>query len=402
MATRRKMAARILVAFAGLAGALEAPLLRLETPKGPVLMPQLALGTWRLRGEAATSSIALGIKAGFRHFDSESCCGSSTRARGFRGPSAETRQHARALAHTTCVADGTASPLPCSRVPAAAYNYKNHVEVGAAIVAHANRSSIFVTTKVVGCKRRTAKSCAAQTAADIELSLAQLRFSYVDLLLLHFPPTPFPWSARDGCARMRAQWRALQRAFEAGKARVIGVSNFCPSCIECLFAPSAAAFVAKGGAGETPWRRGAATTAREEADPPAYIVPAVNQVQVHVGMGVDPGGVVSYCAGRGIAVQAYSPLAEAARGAGIAQGQPHELITGELVSGIGRQHGRTGAQISLKYLTQLGIGVVTKSTSRSHLEASLDLSGWQLSPEEMRALADAMSPSANYSIACTR
>ena len=112
--------------------------------------------------------------------------------------------------------------------------------------------------------------------------LALLNTSYVDLLLLHGPSAPsFGYEGACSAAASAlnaAQWRAYADFMAAGKARAIGVSNYCASCLEGLGAP----------------------------------VPAVNQIQVHVGVGADPEGLLSYCKQKGIVVQAYSPLAHGA------------------------------------------------------------------------------------------
>lgn len=222
---------------------------------------------------------------------------------------------------------------------------------------------MFLTTKVPGCDAQSVDECADSTAADINDDLAQLKVERVDLLLLHFPPRPFPYT-HTHCPRMRAQWRALEDAYYAGKARAIGVSNFCPSCLECI-APS----------------HGGGTT----------IVPAVNQVQYHVGMGPDQGGIASACAARGIVLQAYSPLGD---------GRSRELITGPLVTGIGKENGRSGAQTSLRYVAQLGLALVTKSTSKRHLSDDAAIFDFALTGDQMSRLLSATSPAANYSFAC--
>jgi 2,5-diketo-D-gluconate reductase A len=225
---------------------------------------------------------------------------------------------------------------------------------------------------VPGCNSSTAIGCYTSTAADIDADLFELGFRNVDLILLHFPPRPFPWRPAADCGRLRAQWRALEDAFKAGKARAIGVSNFCPSCFECLAAPGA-----------------------DAADPAATVVPAVNQVQLHVGMGAvlaDPKGIAGYCAEKGVLLQAYSPLGDA---------RSKDLISGPLVSAIGAEVGRSGVQIALKWVAQSGLALVTKSNTAQHLADDIDLFDWTLTPRQMRALNAARSPYANYSFACT-
>ena len=70
-------------------------------------------------------------------------------------------------------------------------------------------------------------------------------------------------------------------------------------------------------------------------------MPAVNQIQFHVGMGPDPEGLVSYCKSKGIQVEAYSPLGD---------GKSSELITGDLVTSIGNNHGKSGVQVALRWI----------------------------------------------------
>ena len=82
----------------------------------------------------------------------------------------------------------------------------------------------------------------------------------------------------------------------------------------------------------------------------ATVTPAVNQVKYHIGMGVDPIGLVTYCKEKGIVVQAYSPLGDGSS----------ELIDGPLVTPIAQEHNKTGAQVSLKWLVQSGIPLSTK------------------------------------------
>merc|ERR1712113_998589 len=73
------------------------------------------------------------------------------------------------------------------------------------------------------------------------------------------------------------QWKVYEEFYKAGKIRAIGVSNYCPSCLDALLAV-------------------------------VDFVPAVNQIQYHVGMTADPEGIISYCKEHGIVPQAYSPM----------------------------------------------------------------------------------------------
>merc|ERR1712046_101298 len=136
---------------------------------------------------------------------------------------------------------------------------------------------------------------ASQTKAALAQNLDQLGLEYVDLVLVHFPPRG------NSCSSMQAQWSAMEEFYKAGKAKAIGVSNYCPSSLDCIMEK-------------------------------ATVTPAVNQVQYHVGMGVDPISVKSTSEKYGIHLQAYSPLGNG----------KSDLITGDLVTTIGANYGKTG------------------------------------------------------------
>ena len=197
---------------------------------------------------------------------------------------------------------------------------------------------------------------------ELNANLRDLQTTFVDLMLMHWPPS-------DGnCQVIRETWRAMEDFHEAGKARAIGVSNFCPSSLDCLLKT-------------------------------AKVVPAVNQVSYHVGIvgGPDPGtGIKSYCEAHGIVLQAYSPLAVGTPGAAAT------LINGELVTEIGKAHGKTGPQVALRWVWQHGVPLATRSTSRRHLAQNRDLFGWELSEEEMARLDTANEPTADYSFMCKK
>ena len=112
-------------------------------------------------------------------------------------------------------------------------------------------------------------------------------------------------------------------------------------------------------------------------------------------MGLDPGGIESYCRARGIQMQAYSPL-----GAGTSNHpRTPELINGPLVSSVGAKHGKTGAQVSLRWLLERGWAVAASSTNPAHLAADLDVFGWALDGEDVARLDAADEPTAAYSFA---
>jgi len=247
-----------------------------STLNNGVQMPMLSLGTWQYSSSTAESTVSLGLKLGFNHIDT-------------------------------------------------ANDYNNQVGVGKALAAY-SRDSYFLTTKVPSAPSDSRSY--AETVKYLQQDLDQLGLKYVDLVLIHFPPT----GNVAHCGAMKEAWRAMEDFYKAGKARAIGVSNYCISSFECIL-------------------------------PSATVVPAVNQVEYHVGMGVDPAGLKSYCDSKGIVLQAYSPLGDGT----------DELITGDLVSGIGAAHNKTGAQVSLRWVLENGVPLSTKSTSEKHLKEDLEI-----------------------------
>jgi len=123
----------------------------------------------------------------------------------------------------------------------------------------------------------------------------------------------------------------------------------------------------------------------------ATVTPAVNQVQYHVGMGVDPIGVKSTSEKHGIHLQAYSPLGNG----------KSDLITGDLVTTIGSNYNKTGAQVALRWIQENGVSLTTKTTKTSHMQQDLDVFTFQLSSEDKAKLDAATKPSGTPSFMCT-
>ena len=180
-------------------------------------------------------------------------------------------------------------------------------------------------------------------------------------MLVHWPPKQ--GCTDETCPWMQAQWAAFEQLYHSGLARAIGVSNYCISCLECLKKTQ-------------------------------KVTPMINQIQLHVGMGDDPEGLLSYCEKEKIQIQAYSPL-DVDQGNGTA-----ELITGNLTNGIGKKHGKSGAQVALKFLVQKGIPLVTKAHTPQYIAEDIDLYGWELEPAEMAQLSAAKSPPGTPSMMC--
>mmetsp|Transcript_33119 Transcript_33119/g.77444 ORF Transcript_33119/g.77444 Transcript_33119/m.77444 type:complete len:313 (-) Transcript_33119:37-975(-) len=292
-----------------------------------VEMPAVAVGTWQYDDKYAQQSIATALSVGFTHIDT---------------------------AHDYC-ADGSTGD--CSGTGGS-----NQRGIGKAIAAAAiPRTQLFLTTKVPGCGLQgiSRSACAADSLAAAAANLDELGVDFVDLLLVHFPP-PGGCGAAN-CPMIRRQWAALSSLLVQNKTRALGVSNWCVSCFACL------------------------------AEDARAIVPAVNQVQYHIGMGRDPEGLVSYTAAKGIVLQAYSPLGD----------HTEELISGDLVTSIGAAHNKSGVQVALRWIYQNGVAVTTKSGNLKHLQEDIDLFGWKMTSEEMARADAAVKPPGSPSFMCS-
>mmetsp|Transcript_16751 Transcript_16751/g.29338 ORF Transcript_16751/g.29338 Transcript_16751/m.29338 type:complete len:324 (+) Transcript_16751:49-1020(+) len=287
-----------------------------------VEMPLLAQGTWQYNETQAEAAVASALKVGFRMIDT-------------------------------------------------AYDYHNQAGVGRAIRnSGLPRSSIFVETKVPGCGMDPAvstKQCHNDTKKTLELDLSLLNLTYVDLVILHFPPHAAFYLRSCHlwvCQQVQDQWRAMEEFYSAGKAKAIGVSNYCPSCFACLEGKS-------------------------------KVSPMVNQIGYHIGMGADPSGFRSYADKNGMVLQAYSPLGNTPW----RQGANPEVLKGNFTSSLAQAHKKSTIAVALKWLVQHGVATVTKSSNPVHLAEDLDLWTWNLTDDEMAA-ADKFSLMGLPSFAC--
>eukprot|EP00941_MAST-03F_sp_MAST-3F-sp1_P005751 g5751.t1 len=239
-----------------------------------------------------------------------------------------------------------------------ANDYDNSVGIGKAIKESGRaRDSFFITSKVPG-----GLSFQNTTLAHNE-NLEQLQVDYVDLLLIHFPTT---MAAKPvGSKKMRQeQWRAMEALVLAGKARAIGVSHFCERHLLDILEI-------------------------------ATIRPAVNQVQYHVGMGPSTNNANDFKAfdeKTGVLFESFSPLCGPCMVGNSTTEHDTSLINGKVVTSIGAKYGKTGAQVSLKWLVQQGIPVIPKTDTKEHLLENMDLFDWQLSAEDMKTLTQLKTP----------
>lgn len=205
--------------------------------------------------------------------------------------------------------------------------YGNERGVGRAIRdSGVPRGEIFLTTKVWNDDQR-----ARRVRAAFDESLQRLGTDNVDLYLIHWPV--------PGC--YRETWDALQEIHRSGRARSIGVSNFHTSHLEDLLRD-----------GQT--------------------LPAVNQIEFHPWL-VQP-ELRKFCRDRGIQFEAWSPLM---------QGRLDEVPA---IQELARKHGRTPAQIVLRWNLQHGVVTIPKSARPARIAENAAIFDFTLPAEDMRAL----------------
>lgn len=220
-----------------------------------------------------------------------------------------------------------------------------------AAAAGVPRSELFICGSVTQCRTSMDHdACYTYTKNMADRNLVDLGLTYLDQIMLDYPPDAT--CSANTCMLIKAQWEYFEEMYADGRALSIAVSNYCPCQIECL-----------------------------TADPTAT-VPAVNQLNYHVGMGADPSGMVTDDYNLQVVPQAYSPL-----------GHGHRTLTsGPLTTGIATKYGKSAAQVAYKWVAQHGVSVCMSSTSRAHFIDDIDLFSWTLADEDMAALDAAHSP----------
>ena len=203
--------------------------------------------------------------------------------------------------------------------------YGNEAEVGEGVRNSGKRGEVVVTTKV-----QPTLLAPHDLERSVKESLARLRLDVIDLLLIHWPNPRVPLAETLG---------AMSKVKREGYTRAIGVSNFTVALLE-------------------------------EANKVSPEPVVCNQIECHPFLNQDK--VIAACKARGVAVVAYSPIA---RG-----GVPGN----EVLERIGKVHGKTAAQVSLRYLMQQRIAVIPRTSRTERLEENFALFDFELSEEEMR------------------
>ncbi len=243
-------------------------------------IPVLGLGTWKLTGDGCVRATELALDIGYRHIDT-------------------------------------------------AQIYENEAEVGQAIQnSGIERRDIFLTTKVW--MENVSK---AKFAKSVDESLRKLKTDYVDLLLIHWPVFDVP---------LKEQVETLQAIQQAGKAHLIGVSNYPVALM------------------------------REVLDD--YGVKIVNnQVEYHPFLSQKP--VLDFARTHGMFITAYSPLA---RGG---------VVGNPVLKKIGEKYGKNEGQVTLRWLSQQpNVAAIPKAASEANIRNNINVHDFTLSDEEMNAI----------------
>jgi 2,5-diketo-D-gluconate reductase A len=240
-------------------------------------MPQVGFGTWKLRNDEARDAVLAALSAGYRHIDT-------------------------------------------------ATMYANEAEIGEALEdSGLARADLFVTTKI-------RPSDAGKARAILRQSLRALRTDYLDLWLVHWPPSHKGES--------RQLWNELLEIRAGGHVRDVGVSNYSLTELDDLTRSSGQA-------------------------------PAVNQIDW--GPTLYDGHVLAGHAERGIAVEGYSGL-------------KNTDLDNPVLAKIAAAHGVTAAQVVLRWHLDHNVTVIPKSARPERIAANFDLTGFALTPGEVTSI----------------
>jgi 2,5-diketo-D-gluconate reductase A len=211
-----------------------------------------------------------------------------------------------------------------------AASYGNEAAVGRAIEnSGLPRGELFVTTKMWVQKKPGEETAKRAFVASLE----RLGLDYVDLYLIHQP-----------LGDCYSSWRAMQELNREGLAKAIGVANFYPDRLVDLI---------------------------DHHD----ITPAVNQIVTHPFF--QRTADQELMRERGVQIESWGPFAEG----------KNDLFTNPTLSDIGAAHGRSVAQVVLRWLAQRGVVVIPKSVRLERLRENIDVFDFELTDEEMARIA---------------
>lgn len=205
--------------------------------------------------------------------------------------------------------------------------YQNEEGVGQGIKeAGVPREELFITTKVWN-----ADQGYESTLNAFETSMEKLGLEYLDLYLIHWPVA----------GKYKETWKALEKLYKDGRVRAIGVSNFHIHHLKDLMAD-------------------------------AEIKPMVNQVEYHPHLAQTE--LLEFCKAEGIQMEAWSPLKQG------------ELLSEPTIVEIAEKHGKSPAQVILRWDLQNGVVTIPKSIKEHRIVENADVFNFELSAEDMDRL----------------
>ena len=259
-------------------------------------IPKIALGTWQTPNDVAATAVATAIEAGYRHIDT-----------------------AIAYDNESGVGKGLKNALKSTGI---------------------HRESIFITTKIPAEVKNY-----ADAVSCIQESMDRLDAFHIDMMLIH---APRPWAEMGSATGNRyfkenaEVWKALEEAYEAGKIRAIGVSNFAVDDLNNILA-----------------------TGR--------VIPAVNQIRVHIGH--VPTDLIDFCEQTGILVEAYSPNATG------------RLLKVPEISAMAEKYRVSVPQLACRFVLQLGLLPLPKSVHEERIRQNFQLD-FEISSSDMAKLLE--------------
>ena len=251
-------------------------------------IPKVGLGTWLIDNDKVEEVVECALEAGYRHIDT-------------------------------------------------AQAYGNEEGVGKAIrKSNIARQDLFITSKIA------AEAKTYQEAYDsINETLNKMGLDYLDLMIIH---SPQPWQEfRDDNRYFKENkevWKALETAYQEGKVKAIGVSNFLKDDLENILTS-------------------------------CQIKPMVNQILTHISNTKTE--LIKFCKENDILVEAYSPIAHGA------------ILKNENIIAMANKYNVSVARLCIRYIIQLGLAALPKASSKEHLIDNLKVD-FEISEEDMEVL----------------
>ena len=251
-------------------------------------IPKVGLGTWLIDNDKVEEVVECALEAGYRHIDT-------------------------------------------------AQAYGNEEGVGKAIrKSNIARQDLFITSKIA------AEAKTYQEAYDsINETLNKMGLDYLDLMIIH---SPQPWQEfRDDNRYFKENkevWKALETAYQEGKVKAIGVSNFLKDDLEKVLTS-------------------------------CQIKPMVNQILTHISNTKTE--LIKFCKENDILVEAYSPIAHGA------------ILKNENIIAMANKYNVSVARLCIRYIIQLGLVALPKASSKEHLIDNLKVD-FEISEEDMEVL----------------